>query len=147
MKKDLEREYEFRSNTESVYGRTQNKLADEIKVLNADVASSKKLLDDVTTENAELRIGMERIQLSWLSSQSEIDKLKIRNRSILQEKESYELLVRSSHVSLIEAEGKLSALENILKNVAEELSCARQTISDNKVIVLKAEEEVQRSGM
>ena len=59
-----------------MYGRTQNKLADEIRVLNADVASSKKLLDDVTTENAELRIGMERIQLSWISSQSEIDKLK-----------------------------------------------------------------------
>ena len=147
MKKDLEREYEFRSNTESVYGRTQNKLADEIKVLHADVASSKKLLDDVTTENAELRIGMERIQSSWIFSQSEIDKLKNRNRSILQEKESYEVLVRSSHVSLIEAEGKLSALENILKNVAEELSCARQTISNNTIIALKAEEEAQTSGM
>lgn len=123
------------------------KTAEEIRILKAAVASNKQLVDDVRGENGELQSGIEEMKISWLSSQSEVDKLKNRNRTLVLEKESLELLVRSSHVSLIEAEGKLSALENNFKNATEELSCARQTIIDNNALAAKAEEKAQRSGL
>jgi chromosome segregation ATPase len=146
VKKELEREHDLRINTEQTYSRIRIKAEEDVRILNGDVASSKKLFDDVTHENAELRSEIKKLHTSLNSSQSEVDKLNGRNRSIQVEKESLEELLRSSRVALIEAEDKIAVLENVLRNATEELSIARQTIADNKATAVIAAEEAQRAG-
>lgn len=143
----MEREHDLRLNTEQAYSRIRIKAEEDVRILNGDVASSRKLFDDVTQENAELRSEIKRINMSLNSSQSEVDKLNHRNRSIRVEKESCEELVRSSRVAHIEAEDKIAVLENVLRNISEELSMARQIISDNQAAAVIAVEEAQRAGM
>jgi chromosome segregation ATPase len=143
----LEREHDLRIDTEQAYGRIRIKAEEDVRILNADLASSKELFDDVTQENSELRSEVKRISMSLHSSQSEVDKLTGRNRSIQVEKESFQELLRSSHVALLEAEAKIAVLENVLGNATEELTSARQTIADNQASAAVAVEEAQRAGM
>jgi chromosome segregation ATPase len=147
VKKELEREHDLRINTEQAYSRIRIKAEEDARILNGDVASSKKLFDDVTHENAELRSEIKKLRTSLNSSDSEVVKLNSRNRSIQEEKESLEVLVRSSHVALLEAEDKIAVLENVLRNVTEELTSARQTIADTQASEVIAVEEAQRAGM
>lgn len=147
FKKELEREHDLRIKTEQAYSRIRIKAEEDVRILTGDVASSKKLFDDVAHENAELRSEIKRIKMSLNSSQSEVDKLNSRNKSIQVEMDSLEVLVRGSHVALIEAEDKIAVLENVLRNVTEELSTARQTIADNQATAVIAVEEAQRAGM
>lgn len=146
VKKELEREHDLRINTEQTYSRIRIQAEEDVRILNADVASSKKLFDDVTQDNAELRSEIKKLHMSLKSSQSVVDKLNTRNRSIQEEKESFEELARGSHVALLEAEDKIAVLENVLRSVTEDLSTARQTIADNQATAVIAVEEAQRAG-
>lgn len=143
----MEREHKLRLNIEQAHSRLRIKAEEDDRILHGDVASSRKLFDDVTQQNAELRNEIKRMVISMNSLQSEIEKLSSRNRSIQVEKESSDVLLRNSRVAHIEAEDKIAALENVLRNVTEELSSARQTISDNLAAAVIAAEDAQRAGV